>query len=632
MGLACILLGRIVLIVLTLATLLQVSGDLEKIAVCILVAGVFFARIALRGSSYLNFGVSAVAILLAIVPWTGALTLQAFSLVFFVFKGRRYELTDSRSSQAPLFDFVWIAPFAGYLFGNLLSEIGTAALNNVETSGSLLGGVIIDNWARVVDLGRSFLDTRAVSWMALTRVVLLALWVSVIGDNKSLQRMFARWLFIGASISACFVLSQWLGRLILGAAPISLPNQTPLWDSLGRFSGLASDPNALGVVLGLSIWVFSLTGTRVSPIALATILAAGVVSGSRTFFLIVGILAIVSIWRRAKPMAILCAACSIVALICVVTYLDGSGGSLESLLRSNWLPPGLKRGVSALSLLRLEETFLSRSIFLSFASVIGDGHWIFGVGADRFIDYAALAGAKLDLARGWRDNSNNFYLGLLTELGVVGVVFFGFALIGRRLRRDGNYSLNRSALLMLASIGCTGPHTDFTEALILVSAIVAIASEPRRVANGAYVFVSLCAVTLGIFAASRHEHGVYGWTASDSTASRWLSHSAEIELKCGVNPEGRAAVAELTLQPRYIPRSEPLLVKYSDALSESGENAAELKITSGDPQRVLIKCDVDESTKRMKVLTSPAWSPYRAWPGTSKDRRILGVEQVEVGR
>jgi hypothetical protein len=632
MGLACILLGRIVLIVLTLATLVQVSGDLEKIAVCILVAGVFSARIALRGSSYLNFGVSAVAMLLTLAPWTGALTLQAFSLAFFVFKGRRYELADSRSSQAPLSDLVWIAPFAGYLFGNLLSETAIGALSNVDASGSLLSGVPIDSWARVVDLGRSFLDTRAVSWMALTRVVLLALWVSVISDNKSLQRMFVRWLSIGASISACFVLSQWLGRLILGAAPMSLPNQTSLWDSLGRLSGLASDPNALGVVLGLSLWVFSLTGTRVLPIALATILAAGVVSGSRTFLLTVGILAIVSIWRRAKPMAILCAACSIVALMCVVTYLDGSAGPLESLLQSNWLPPGVKRGVSALSLLRLEETFSSRSIFVNFARSIGDGHWIFGVGADRFIDYSALAGAKLDLARGWRDNSNNFYLGLLTELGVSGVVFFGFALVGRRLRRDGNYSLNRAALLMLGVIGCTGPHTDFTEALILVSAIVAIASEPRRVASGAYVFVALCAVTLGIFAARRHEHGVYGWTASDSTASRWLSHSAEIELKCGVNPESRASEAELILQPRYIPQSGPLLVKYSDALSRSAENAAELRMTSGDPQRVLIKCDVNESTKRVKVQTSPAWSPYRAWPGTYKDRRVLGVEQVEVGR
>jgi hypothetical protein len=91
-------------------------------------------------------------------------------------------------------------------------------------------------------------------------------------------------------------------------------------------------------------------------------------------------------------------------------------------------------------------------------------------------------------------------------------------------------------------------------------------------------------------------------------------------------------MAELILQPRYIPQSGPLLVKYSDALSKSAENAAELRMTSGDRQRVLIKCDVNESTKRVKVLTSPAWSPYRAWPGTSKDRRVLGVEQVEVGR
>ena len=632
MGFACVLLGRIFLTLLTLATLIQVSGDLEKVAVCVLAAGVFFARIFLRESAYLNFGVAAAAVLLSVIPWTGALTLQAFSLFFFILLRPTSEVLGEQLNLFTRNHLIWLAPFAAYLFGNLLGEVGLDIVSSLAGTGSLSGGIAIDTQARVVDIARSFLDTRAVSLIALTRVVLLALWAAVIGDNKALRAMFARWLSVGVFISSYFVLSQWACKSFLGSTIISLPNQTPLWDSLGRFSGLASDPNALGVVLGLSLWIFSLVGARVPFFVLAPILVAGVVSGSRTFLLIVAILAMIKIWRQAKPRAILFGGGLVLSLILLVTYLDGSGGLLESFLRKEWLPPGIKRGISALSLARLEETFLSRSIFVDFARFIGAGHWLFGVGADRFIDYAALAGAKLDLARGWRDNSNNFYLGLLTELGIVGVFFFAVAVIGRRLRSERDASLNRAALLMLAIIGFTGPHTDFTEALILVSVIVALTSEPRRLASGVYLLVSLCAVTLGVFAATRHEQGVYGWTASDQSASRWLSHNAEIELSCGVNNGSGESFAELILRPRYIPQSEPLLVKYGDALSNRDGNSAELLMTSGDDRRVLIKCDVDESKKRVKVLTSPAWSPYRAWPGASRDRRILGVEQVDVGR
>lgn len=629
------LVNKILLAILTLLTIIQVSGPLEKAVVAALLGGLFLARLLLKGTKFDTAGVLAMALLLPNVSWTGPHVLQHFSLFFFLLRGPAQDISLRSGTK----NLIWIAPFGAFLVGSLLAELSGLAPGLVGTVGSFFVSANIDGWARFVDLVRSFLDTHVGSLKIVTRVVLLALWVDLFSSGATNIKEFARWLVFGSAISAAFVLAQWFTKWVLGASIIALPNQTALWDSLGRFSGLASDPNALGVMLALCLWVvFIDRSKRWSPALLswaALLFVAGVIAGSRTFFLALGILGITIIWKRVSFRKSTYILLICVSLLGLITALDGLFGVVDRVQIIAWLPPGIKRGIAALSLIRFEETFLSRSIFLKFAHYIGQGHWFFGIGADRFIDYVALAGVKLDLARGWRDNSNNFFIGLITELGIVGAAFFVLSICGRRLRVNSQAPLNLMALVMLVVIGLTGPHTDFMEVLILIAAVVAIASEQRQNLARLYTSSAVGALLLGLIAATWHELGVYGWSSTDSGAARWLSHRAIVEVRCEPTEKREELEAKFVFRPHYIPQSEPLVISYRDVSgmkSVVGSEAKEVRVSVPEISSISIPCAPKESTKRIQITTNPAWSPYRAWPGLSKDRRVLGVEQLEVNR
>jgi hypothetical protein len=627
--------GRILLAILTLLTVIQVSGTLEKAVVAALLGGLFLARLLLKGTKFDAAGVLAMALLLPNVSWTGPRVLQLISLFFFLLRGPSQDLNLRVNAK----NFMWITPFGAFLVGSLLAELSGLATGLGGTGGGFFASANIDGWGRFVDLVRSFLDTHVGSLKIATRVVLLALLVDLFSSGTANIKEFARWLVFGSAISASFVLAQWFTKWALGASIIALPNQTAFWDSLGRFSGLASDPNSLGVMLALCLWVvFINQSEKWSPSLLswtALVFVAGIIAGSRTFFLALGILGISIIWRRVSFRKSTYILLICVSLLGLITALDGLFEVVDWVKGITWLPSGIKRGIAALSLIRFEETFLSRSIFIKFAYYISQGHWFFGIGANRFIDYVALAGVKLDLARGWRDNSNNFFIGLITELGIFGSVFFVLSIFGRRLRVNSQRPLNLMALVMLGVIGLTGPHTDFMEVLILVAAVVATASEQRPNLVRLYSPIAFGGFLLGLIAATQHELGVYGWSSTDIGAARWLSHRAIVEVRCEPTEKREELEAKFVFRPHYIPQSEPLVISYRDVSgmkSVVGSEAKEVRASVPEISSISIPCAPQESTKRIQITTNPAWSPYRAWPGLSKDRRVLGVEQLELTR
>jgi hypothetical protein len=472
-------------------------------------------------------------------------------------------------------------------------------------------------------------------------------------SNGEMTLAFVKWLKRGTLILALYVLGQYLVALYSGGMASSaqfwrLPNQTALWDSLGRPSGLVTDPNALGLVLAFTLWIAFLVPVpgRLPGLWSALLIIAGVVSGSRTFLLSIGLLLALSAWAKQRRKLLWGALSAAILAVIMTTLLDSYSGIVGQLVASDNLPMGLRRGVAALSLYRLEETFMSRGIFFDLASAIGGGHWLFGVGADRFIDYVPLVGAELNLVRGWKDNSNNLYVGIITELGIVGACVFITAILGRRVRyavpqvESQRVRLNHSGkvsalwcLVMLGVVACTGPHTDFIEVLLLVGCLVAITTEQRSLSARLTGGVACAALTLGIIASWHHEQGVYGWSDSATGATRWLSHRARIAGRCQRGPDGGSRVVFL-FRPQYIPQSEPLRV----VLTVAAQTSQEYLFRSSEVTEVAVSCSLEDDNLTseqvfVNVSTSPAWSPYRAWPRVSGDRRILGVQQiVRVGK
>jgi hypothetical protein len=328
---------------------------------------------------------------------------------------------------------------------------------------------------------------------------------------------------------------------------------------------------------------------------------------------------------------------SAAALIGSVSALDRFSGAISYMADIGWVPSGLKRLISALSLLRLEDTLKSRAIFLEFANYVSDGFTLFGVGADSFIDYVPLVGAKYNLALGWRDNSNNFFLGMVCELGIVGFLAFGLSVLGRRIIYGCDRRLALGALSAVVLLGFTGPHTDFIEVLILLGVLVSMTTDVRplfksKVNEGGFFCLTVVVVMVvtGFVSVRFREQGGYPWGVHGGEVTRWLSHHSLVALRCS----GDERMAKLTIRARYIPQRDPLKVRYG-ALSNMDrseqELVSELFLVDDRPIDINFKCPRSGIVPDMQFVwlrIFPAWSPYRAWPGRSLDRRILGVEQI----
>jgi hypothetical protein len=643
--------GRLVIALCAMASWVAITDSLERLVVTATTFAVVVARGGLSRSSYDHVAARCLGLALPLVPWVGAQVLLVPVLAFFGLRPAQSDvLADSKGEGA---SGAWIALFLGFIVGTVLGELARAiGLIGAAPVGGL-ADVRIDGVMRATDLVRAALEVQLPTWTMAVRVLCVVLVISFFSYSSETIHAFVKWLKRGCVVLALYVVGQYLAARYSGSLASSgvlwrLPNQTPLWDSLGRPSGLVTDPNALGVVLALSLWIAFLVPAPKRPGWLwsALLVVAGIVSGSRTFLISIALLLPLIAWceqRRKLLWGALSAAA--LAIVCT-TLLDRYSGFVGQLVASEGLPMGVRRGVAALSLLRLEETFMSRGVFIDLARAIGAGHRLFGIGAGRFIDYVPLVGAELNLVRGWKDNSNNFYIGILTELGIVGASLFMVAILGRRVRvtEPPVHSMSDTArgakrtcavwcLVMLGILGCTGPHTDFTEVLLLFAFLAAVTTEVRPVIGKISLMLpfraAVCAaVLLGGIASGHHEQGVYGWGNTTTGATRWLSHSASVLARCERNPEGSSRAA-LLLRPQYIPQSEPLRV----VLRVAGQEPQEFSFQSSDAREVTVPCSLAKSDLASEevfvhIVTSPAWSPYRAWPRVSGDRRILGVQQV----
>ena len=466
---------------------------------------------------------------------------------------------DREEGRAPWYDLVFRFPIILFLvavwFGDLL--FAGSVLFRAASAEALVDMLGWDSHSLLVYLP---------SWKPVSQLCLLFLLVGIFARYRITTSGRVS-LLSGALIGGMFTIGQ---RFIGG--DLLLRNQGSFWVGTGRFPGSFSDPNAQGVYLAIALVCAAVPlyvelkqrslVTRyasVLGIAVVVLFVAALYAGSRSFLvliiLFVGTLSVKD-FRHA---------CIGMAITLSVAFLLGTGFELVSGKEQfqqylNGMPNGLQRLVASLSVLRWEETFFSRSIFLQLLGTSIREFGVWGIGPGAFKHYvpalSVLNGIDLN---GWVDNTNNFYLGYLAEYGIVGVLLVGLTVRSFRVDRKVT-RIELAGLVAILVLLITGPHIDAIEVAIAyafcVGSVVKFrdyaealphessvsvrrfkgASRTLRVGDSPPLLLTPIAVGLvGVGAATiqfQREHGGYDWDREGGRYHQWLGQVAQIERSC----------------------------------------------------------------------------------------------------
>jgi len=278
-------------------------------------------------------------------------------------------------------------------------------------------------------------------------------------------------LVAGAALSAAVALLQ--SRAFVGAP------RSGFWSILGRFQGLASDPNAAGVVAALALgpaFAAALRGGRRVLWGIACFLLAGgiAVSGSRSGMLMAALAIVAVVVAEARGMA---------------RWARPALGLFALAVTAILVAAAVGRGGAAARLLSLFDSTTpiayrtsSRGLFWSAACDAFRGAPLGGIGWNAFSWRLPTLSAARGNAIAVADNPGNFYLQVLCETGLAGaLVFVVFAAaagkaIADALRRGGRERGSAASLLALAAALVVGSHLLAAEVAVAAFLLLAEAA------------------------------------------------------------------------------------------------------------------------------------------------------------
>jgi O-antigen ligase len=423
---------------------------------------------------------------------------------------------------------------------------------------------------------------------------------------------------VGTAISA--------GVALLQAIGLFPPESRSFWKLTGRLSGGATDPNALGLLCGLSIVVVLALAIgperpRWAMAALAPLPVGLALSGSRSGFVVAvlgsaSVIALVSARGRLRAALVLAAFTLAVAL----AFLRGSpgavGGRLGQLFRSS---------------ISLEDRASSRPILWRAAlrlfaesPVVGSGVGSFSW---RLPELAGEGGTRLPM----RDNPGSAYLQALAETGIVGLFLtLVFALVLARVClariRELDAPGGAAAVLAFLLVLVVGSHWLAPEVSFLFFLLGAGVATPQGKQNrsiarlsAALLAVSTIFAAVAVVATSdprgtfRHDNriGFYGREVGPGGAFRWTRRRFALWV-------GRGATERLSLA-NYSPEGKPVEV----AVRADGPVIFRRAIAPGAAVRLALWSGGRPRAFRFEL--SRSFVPKRL--GLS-DRRSLGVVAV----
>lgn len=407
---------------------------------------------------------------------------------------------------------------------------------------------------RVVNIfGMTDIGVRRDTVLSLAAVLSgVAVFALVRRAEATVRRRAVTALLAGASLSGLVAALQSLG---LFPAP-----RRAFWITVGRFQGLSSDPNALGVLLGLALLPAAAGLLQASgrarvlwAISTAALIGGLAASGSRSGFIVAvaGALLLPLASSPAVRRRVLPAVAAVALAVAVWLALPGAGGSgsLGRRILGSFDPQSSLAGRAS-----------SRPLLWRAALKAWAGSPIGGIGWNAYSWHLPNIARQMHEYLTVTDNPGNFYLQALCETGVAGALlvlgFLGLAAAAairasRTASEDGagirNSAIAASVLGFAAALA-VGSHllaaevsaAFFAFAGGLVSDVGGSPVRPRRVAAIAGVLAAAAVLaslpvalsTRGADAAFRFSPrvGLYEPEPSPEGMFRWMGRRAAWKL------------------------------------------------------------------------------------------------------
>lgn len=442
--------------------------------------------------------------------------------------------------------------------------------------------------------------------------------ISAFSRESAGSKAFVSGLLLSLPLVALVAILEYSGAILKN----QIPNMNEFWSGLGRWPISFSDPNAAGVALFLVVvlvWVIDGSSrTRSLVLALSALLA--LLAGSRSFFLGIGLFFIFGC-GRTKLRRWLWLGLSLVAILMGHTllfdYVPAYSAAFSGTLAQN--VPGFARVSDSLRLDNLSQSFSSRIIFWRIAALVFLEHPWFGVGPSQFAQYVPEAALKLGVPLGtWTDNTNNFYLGLGAEMGVVGIGAFLLVLLNRKLKIESQAVPGMLAFLVLLLFG---PHIVFDEVAVLSGVLIGLATMEQKAYFGGWWARAAAIVCFPALLTIVHsgERGVFAREVDNKGSFQWTRSAARVVLPC------MKGAARIALQnPLAARRRQELKVTTSEEeLRLNLENDQEYLLTLHCP----IEPVADEALPQNLLVNISVSAPIIPETlGYKGDSRPLGVK------
>lgn len=534
------------------------------------------------------------------LPLFGGNVLLITALFYLIISAKSRSVTNAR------WCFPYLAP--------LVASVIVALYFPLQDLGSLGSPTILGAGNRSLKLFPEFISALNAAVTVVVLALLAARWRVEPDDLK--QAKYGVLLGFGLAMIA-------LGLQLAGVVEY-FPQLNSFWRGQHRYPATLTDPNAFGLtaLLSIPIWVWWISRAaeraervRNTLVALVFLLLA-TFSGSRSYFL--GLILIPLIWLSLKRSRFV-----IVSLGCVVAGLAALnlialqwGALLQNRLAD--LPAAVSRIVDALLIENLNQTFQSRVVFWDLSYRLwteSSANLLFGIGSERFpVLFQDLASRYHYSLGGWVDNANNFYLGTLVELGLVGFVGLIFVFTRFRLAKGANI-LTIATLATFGLLLLIGPHLHFVEVAVIVAILLADSIDFRRGPHLA-IGLTLFALVFGgqIYNYESYSRGVYPWERREGSFARWSAPFSKLELNC--EPGRTRKISVRAVLPQSFTK-QPLSLSYSAA-----EQRGEITLKHGERGTIELKCGEDQRLA-LQFNSSIGWSPASFG---ARDGRILGFE------
>ena len=438
------------------------------------------------------------------------------------------------------------------------------------------------------------------------------------------REIFLRGLELGLGVSTV------LTTLMLIFPELSnLSHQDAFWTALNRAAGTFSDPNAFGIFVVLVLPVLVWRAQEASSVRknylyalLSVWLVLGAYSGSRSFFLGLGLYGLcyfAALGRKQVYRAV----AMLLVVVCAFNLVAEYNPSTIS-VATKGLPQGLARLLDSISISNVDTTFFSRMAFWRIGWEMWLNNFFFGIGFEHFRDFVPEYARQLGLGIGtWTDNSNNFYLGLLAETGILGGIALVLSVAGLRWRSDKNDRFLQAPMLALVILLVFGPHFSFDEVVVLGALLLSLTCDfrPWRWSPVSYAVAALMVAGI-ILKSSLVSRGFYHWEQEAGQWQRWTSRTANGLAAC--DERGSARISIRALNPDI--QTHPLTARAAAA----GQVPQTFQLKNSDWHDVEFICPVLETVGagrlpiRYSLEVDRLWVPKKF--GQSADGRMLGLQ------